>query len=205
MTTTTTLTPQNISDTIGWFRKTDRAARVARTLVHFIAGPGQNEELTQWRWRLQRGCHAKIQVSISCDMKELFQIVQNINCQHLFWCRANSLNKNFLCMTSPVSGQDEPNPALCKATRACKIERYCTLGIARFVPAIKFRRSASWWAKVFFRKIFSVTAKRFAVISLSGGNYKTRKAKASRRMKRKNSLMLMSFKNTFCIKNWHKS
>ena len=108
-------------------------------------------------------------------------------------------------MTSPVSGQDESNPALCKATRACKIERYCTLGIARFVPAIKFRRSASWWAKVFFRKIFSVKAKRFAVISLSGGNDKTRKAKASRRMKRKNSLMLMSFKNTFCIKNWHKS
>ena len=35
------------------------------------------------------------------------------------------------------------------------MERYCTLGIARFVPAIKFRRKLSSFTKVFFRKIFS--------------------------------------------------
>ena len=130
-------------------------------------------------------------------MKELFQIVQNINCQHLFSFRANSLNKNFLCMTSPVSGQDEPNPALYKATRACKIERYCPRRIDRFVPVIKFRRSASGCAKVFFRKMFCVTGKKICSDFSVGRELENEKARASRRMKTKNSIMLMSFKNTF--------
>ena len=51
-----------------------------------------------------------------------------------------------------------------------KMERYCPLGIARFVPAITFCRSPSGCTKVFFRKIFSVTVIRFSVISLSGWN-----------------------------------
>ena len=41
------------------------------------------------------------------------------------------------------------------------MERYCPLGIAHFVPAITFRRSPCGCSKVFFRKIFSVTVKRF--------------------------------------------
>ena len=56
------------------------------------------------------------------------------------------------------------------APRAGKMERYCPLGIARFVPAITFRRSPSGCTKVFFRKTFSVTVKRFSAISLSGWN-----------------------------------
>ena len=60
-------------------------------------------------------------------------------------------------MASSASRQDEPNPALWLATRAGKMERYCPLGIARFVPAITFRRSPRGCTKVFFRKIFSVT------------------------------------------------
>ena len=55
------------------------------------------------------------------------------------------------------------------------MERYCSLGIARFVPALTFSRSPSGCTKAFFRKIFSVTVKRFSVISLSGWNLKTRK------------------------------
>ena len=43
-----------------------------------------------------------------------------------------------------------------RVTRAGKMERYCPLGIARFVPAITFRRSPSGCTKVFFLKIFSV-------------------------------------------------
>ena len=39
-----------------------------------------------------------------------------------------------------------------------------------FFPAIIFRRSPSGSRKVFFRKIFSLTVKRFSVISLSGWN-----------------------------------
>ena len=50
------------------------------------------------------------------------------------------------------------------------MERYCALGIARFVPAIKFRQSLSGCTKISFRKIFSVTVKRFSVISLLGWN-----------------------------------
>ena len=55
-------------------------------------------------------------------------------------------------MTSFVSGQDEPNPTLWLATRADKIERYCLLRIAHFVPGIKFHRSPSRCTKVFFPK-----------------------------------------------------
>ena len=83
-------------------------------------------------------------------------------------------------------------------TRAGKMERYCALGIARFAPAIKFLWSPIGCTKVFFCKIFSVTVKRFTVISLSGWNLKTRKPKTSTRMKTE---VLMSFKNTFCNKN----
>ena len=57
-----------------------------------------------------------------------------------------------------------------EAPRASKMEQYCPLGIARFVPAITFRRSPSRCTKVFFRKIFSVTMKRFSVIFLSEWN-----------------------------------
>ena len=71
------------------------------------------------------------------------------------------LNKHLYYMASSSSGQDEPNPALWLVTRAGKMERYCLLGTARFVPAITFRRSPSGCTKVFFRKIFSVTVKRF--------------------------------------------
>ena len=46
-------------------------------------------------------------------------------------------------MTSSASGQDEPNSTLWLATRASKMERYCPLGIARFVPTITFRRCRS--------------------------------------------------------------
>ena len=41
-----------------------------------------------------------------------------------------------------------------------KIKRYCMPEIARFVPAITFRRSPSGCTKVFFGKLFSVTVKR---------------------------------------------
>ena len=44
-------------------------------------------------------------------------------------------------MASSASGQEEANTALWLATRAGKMERYCPLGIALFVPGIKFRRS----------------------------------------------------------------
>ena len=44
----------------------------------------------------------------------------------------------------------------CTFTRAGKMERYCQLGIARFVPAIKFRRKPFGCRKDFFRRIFSV-------------------------------------------------
>ena len=64
-------------------------------------------------------------------------------------------------MASSASGQDEANAALRLATREGKMERYCPLGTARFVPAITFRRSPSG---CFFRKIFSVTVKGFSVI-----------------------------------------
>ena len=47
------------------------------------------------------------------------------------------------------------------------MEQYCLLGIARFVPAIKFCRSTKVFF-FFFHKIFSVTVKRFSVIFLSG-------------------------------------
>ena len=57
------------------------------------------------------------------------------------------------------------------------MKRYCPLGIACFVPAITFCRSPSRCTKVFFRKTFSVTVKRFSVISLLGWNYKTRNPK----------------------------
>ena len=73
------------------------------------------------------------------------------------------------------------------------MEQYCPFGIARFVPAIKFRRSPSGCTKVFFRKIFSVTVKRFSIISLSGWNYKTRKPKASTRMKTKKTKMFQEY------------
>ena len=57
------------------------------------------------------------------------------------------------------------------------MERYCPPGIARFVPANKIRQSSSGCTKVFFRKILSVTVKRFSVVYLSGWNWKTRKPK----------------------------
>ena len=60
------------------------------------------------------------------------------------------------CMASSASGQDEPNPALWLATKAAKMEGYCPLGNANFVPAITFRRSPSRSTKGFFRKILSV-------------------------------------------------
>lgn len=71
----------------------------------------------------------------------------------------------FYYMVSSASGQDEPNPALWLATRAGELERYCLLGIARFVSAIKSRLSASECTKLFFRKIFSVTVKRLCYLS----------------------------------------
>ena len=71
-------------------------------------------------------------------------------------------------MASSASGQDEPNPALRLATRASGQDgAILPLGIARFVSAITFRGCT----KIFCRKIFSVTVKRFSVISLSGWNY----------------------------------
>ena len=48
-----------------------------------------------------------------------------------------------------------------------KMERYCSLWIARFVAAITFRLIPSGCTKLFFRKIFPVTVKRFSMISLS--------------------------------------
>ena len=57
-----------------------------------------------------------------------------------------------------------------QAQLAGEMEQYCPLGIARFVPAKTFRRSPSGCTKVFFCKIFSVTVKRFSVISLLGWN-----------------------------------
>ena len=53
-----------------------------------------------------------------------------------------------------------------RAELAGKMDRYCPLGTARLVAAIKFRRST----KVFFCKIVSVAVKRFSAISLSGWN-----------------------------------
>ena len=58
-------------------------------------------------------------------------------------------------MASSASRQDGPNLALWLATRAAKMERYCRLGIARFVPAITFSPSPSRCTKVFpFAKHF---------------------------------------------------
>ena len=71
-------------------------------------------------------------------------------------------------MTSSVSGQDKPNPALWLATRTGKKERYCPL--ACFVSAIKFRRCPSGCMKLPFRKIFSVSVKIISVIFLLGWN-----------------------------------
>ena len=78
-------------------------------------------------------------------------------------------NKHYY-MASTASRQDEPNPVLWLATWAGKMEWYCPLRIAHFVPAITFRQSPSGCTKVFFRKIFSMTVKRFSVISLSKWN-----------------------------------
>ena len=76
----------------------------------------------------------------------------------------------FYYMESSAIGQDEPNPALWWANRAGNLERYWPQGIARFVPAITFRRGRSGCTKVFFRKIFPVKVKGFSVIYLSGWN-----------------------------------
>ena len=51
-----------------------------------------------------------------------------------------------------------------QAPRAGKIGRYYLLGIARFVPSIKFRRSLGECTKVFCHKIFSLTVKIFSVL-----------------------------------------
>ena len=40
------------------------------------------------------------------------------------------------------------------------MEWYCLLGMARFVLALKFRRSPGRWTKVFLRKTFSVTVEK---------------------------------------------
>ena len=45
-------------------------------------------------------------------------------------------------MSSSVSGQDEPNPALWLATQVGKIELYCQLGVSRLV--LQDQRSFFW-------------------------------------------------------------
>ena len=66
-------------------------------------------------------------------------------------------------MESSASGQGDPNPGMFLAAQAGKMEQHCSLGIAHFVPAITFRQSLSRCMKIFFRKIFSITVKRFIV------------------------------------------
>ena len=70
-------------------------------------------------------------------------------------------------MARSARGQDEANPPLWLATRTGMMRRYCLLGIARFVPGIKFRSSPNRCTKVFFRKIFSAKVKGYSVISRS--------------------------------------
>ena len=54
------------------------------------------------------------------------------------------------------------------STRAGKLERYCPLGIARFVPAIKFRRTLSGCKKAGFlsKNIFRDSKKIFGDFSV---------------------------------------
>ena len=54
-----------------------------------------------------------------------------------------------------ASGQDEPNPVLQLATQAGMMERYCPLGIARFVPATTFRQVQAGARKSSFTKYFA--------------------------------------------------
>ena len=99
-----------------------------------------------------------------------FSKVTNV-CQHTTLSIISFAIIMFIIWQAPRAGKMKPIPR-CDwlLTRAGKMGRYCPLGIARFVPAITFRRSPSGCTKVFFRKIFSVTVKRFSVISLSGWN-----------------------------------
>ena len=63
-------------------------------------------------------------------------------------------------MARSVSRQDAANSVLWLATWAGTMEWYLPLGIPRFVPAIKFRRSPIGWGRLFFYQIFSVKVKK---------------------------------------------
>ena len=71
----------------------------------------------------------------------------------------------FYCMASSVSGQDEPNPALRLATRACKIDRYRLLRLPRFVPGIEFHGTPKL-ASFSLKNIFRVSKRIFCDFSL---------------------------------------
>ena len=64
------------------------------------------------------------------------------------------------------------------------MEQYYPLGIARFVPAIKFRSPSGFTKVFFFRKVFSLTVERFPVISL-GWCLKNKKTESVNKHKNK--------------------
>ena len=78
------------------------------------------------------------------------------------------------------------------------MKRYCPPGTARSVPANKISPKFKPVHESFLSpKLFSAKVKRVFVISVF-----MKPEKASTRMKTKKTKMLMTFKNTFCNKNW---
>lgn len=70
--------------------------------------------------------------------------------------------------------------------------QYCPLRIARFAPAIKFRRSPSRCTKVFFCKIFSVAIKKIFCdfsVEIELENEKTESVNENENKENKTSLL----------------
>ena len=78
-------------------------------------------------------------------------------------------------MASSASGQYAANSVFWLATRAGKMERYCSPGTARFVPANKISPKFMQVHESFLSlKLLSAKVKRFFVICLSLWNQKKR-------------------------------
>ena len=85
-------------------------------------------------------------------------------------------------------------------------ERYFPLGTARFVPANKILPKCKQVHETFLSlKLLSAKVKRFFVLSVSLWNQKTGKPKASMRMKKKKTKLLICLKNMFCKKQVRRS
>ena len=94
-------------------------------------------------------------------------------------------------MASSASGQGEAKSVFWLATRASKKGRYCPLGIARLVPAIKFGRSPSG-CKFFFlflRNNFRGSKKSFRDFPVGRKTEKTENVNENESKENKTSLL----------------